>query len=195
MDDFMLRDLERTASQMPGGFFVYRADAGEEILYVNDIMLDIFGCDTQEEFRELTGNTFRGLVFPEDRSEVEASIAKQVAANNRQLDYDGRLVRTKEHGDVYCVLLRDITSSHDAREESRRRAKVIEGLSAGFSSIYLLDLEAGTMRPYRQEREIFQKLVKELGFTGRDVDWQKLLPVYADRYVVEEDRDFYRLIR
>lgn len=209
MDDFMLRDLERMAGQMPGGFFVYRADAAEEILYVNDIMLDIFGCDTLEEFKELTGNTFRGIVLPEDRGEVEASIAKQVAANDRQLDYVkfrirrkdgairwmddyGRLVRTKEHGDVYYVLLRDITASHDAREESRRRAKVIEGLSAGFSSIYLLDLEAGTMRSYRQQREIFRNIAEELGFADGETGWQDLLSVYADRYIVEEDRDFYR---
>ena len=36
------------------------------MLYVNHRTLDIFGCETLEQFKELTGYTFRGLVHPDD---------------------------------------------------------------------------------------------------------------------------------
>ena len=53
----MLDFIQKLGGDMPGGFFVYRADEGEEILYLNDIVLDIFGCDTREEFDALTGGS------------------------------------------------------------------------------------------------------------------------------------------
>ncbi len=45
-DDFF-RDF---VEQMPGGFFAYRADESEEILHLNRATLQIFGCETLEEF-------------------------------------------------------------------------------------------------------------------------------------------------
>ncbi len=47
--------MERLAEQMPGGFFFYRAEEAGALLYVNQAICDIFGCETVEEFRELTG--------------------------------------------------------------------------------------------------------------------------------------------
>ena len=205
----LLSDIKKIAGDMPGGFFVYRADTSENILYVNDIVLDIFGCDNVEEFKELTGGTFNGLVHPDDLAIVEESISRQIAENDRQLDYVeyriirkdgtvrwvdnfGRLVHTKDAGDFYYVLIRDITETHAAREESRRRVKVIEGLSVGFSSIYLLDFEMGTMRPYRLQGEFFRKIADDLGVCDKEeVNWQELLPIYAERFVFEEDRERY----
>ena len=37
---------EWLAEQMPGGFFIYKAQAPEELLYLNRAVLDIFGCET-----------------------------------------------------------------------------------------------------------------------------------------------------
>ncbi|MBQ9347563.1 MAG: response regulator [Oscillibacter sp.] len=198
--------MEDFASQMPGGFFVYRADQQEEILYVNDVTLDIFGCDTEEQFRTLTRGTFGGLVHPDDLEAVRASIDNQVASDKRQLDFVeyritrldgavrwvddyGRLVRTKDYGEVYYVLIRDITELHESRDENTRRAEVIEGLSVDFSSIYLLNLKTGGMRPYRLQNETFQTIASELG--REKPDWRTLLPIYAERYIVEEDRERY----
>lgn len=72
---------------MPGGFFIYRADGDEEILHINKALLGIFGCETYDEFAELTGNTFKGMVHPEDLENVEKSIAHQIAANKNNLDF------------------------------------------------------------------------------------------------------------
>ena len=57
---------------IPGGFFIYRADDNEEIIYANDAMLNLFRCDTIDEFQELTGNSFKGIVHPDDLERVEA---------------------------------------------------------------------------------------------------------------------------
>ena len=59
---------EWLAEQMPGGFFIYRADESMELLYINHSTCEIYGCDTVEEFRELTGNNFKGMVHPDDYS-------------------------------------------------------------------------------------------------------------------------------
>ena len=97
--------LKWMSEQIPGGFFVYRADDTQEILYVNNACLRIFGCADRDEFARLTGNTFRGLVHPDDFEKVQASIEDQIAdAGNHNLDYveyrvvrrDGA-VRSEEH--------------------------------------------------------------------------------------------------
>ena len=204
-----LSGLEALVGQMPGGFFVYRADETEEMLYVNDVLLDIFGCDTREEFQALTGGTFRGLIHPDDRDEIESSITEQVTESKRNLDHVeyritrkdgalrwvddyGRLVRTKDAGDVYFVLIRDITELHETRAENVRKAEVIEGLSVDFKSIYLVDLETGTMRPYRMNSEYFQAISAELGgVRDKPANWSEILPIYADRYVIPADRNRY----
>ena len=73
--------------EMPGGFFIYRADGNEDILHVNRALLKIFGCDSTEEFSALTGNSFKGMVHKEDLERVEKSIAFQVSNNKDHLDY------------------------------------------------------------------------------------------------------------
>ena len=118
---------------MPGGFFVYKAHGDEEILYVNDIVLDIFGCSKIEDFKDLTGLTFPGMVHEADLRRIQNSISQQVTSNDKKLDYVeyrirrkdgyirwvddyGRLVNTIEYGEVYFVLIRDITEQHNTRE-------------------------------------------------------------------------------
>ncbi len=82
--------------QMPGGFFIYRADRGEEILYANQSLLRIFQCETMEEFFQLTGGSFRGFVHPEDLEAVEESIQTQIAASQYDLDYVEYRIRRKD---------------------------------------------------------------------------------------------------
>ncbi len=115
--------------EMPGGFLVYYADRGEEIIYANRALLRIFGCETIEEFREHTGNSFRGLVHPEDLEGVEESIRAQIAASQYDLDYVEYRIRRKDGairwiedyghfihsemiGDVFYVFLGDATEKH-----------------------------------------------------------------------------------
>ena len=111
---------------IPGGFFIYHADDNEGLIYVNDAMLHLFRCDTIEEFQELTGNSFKGIVHPDNLERVEAHIAHQIAGDPQELDYVeyriirkdgeicwvedfGHLVHDETEGDVFYVFVSDIT--------------------------------------------------------------------------------------
>lgn len=78
--------VKEVGAQMPGGFFIYEAAENGKITYVNHTLLQIYGCQTKEEFWELTGGTFEGMVHPEDLEEVLHSIASQITATS-QLDH------------------------------------------------------------------------------------------------------------
>ena len=68
------KELIHFMDEMPGGFFIYHADETAKIIYANKALLRIFQCDTINEFQELTGNSFKGLVYSEDLENVETSI-------------------------------------------------------------------------------------------------------------------------
>ncbi len=80
------RQIRRFTDEMPGGFFIYRSDTSE-VIYANHALLRIFGCQTMEEFRALTGGNFRGMVYPEDLEDVERSVQEQISASRYDLDY------------------------------------------------------------------------------------------------------------
>ena len=210
IDPVALAGMNQLAEDMPGGFFIYRADEDEDILYVNDILLRIFGCESVDEFRTLTGGTFKGMVHPNDREAAYQEIERQIAADpENHLDYVeyriirkdgavrwvddyGRLVRREPYGSVYYVMLRDITDLRASREEYVRKTEVIEGLSVDFSSILLLNLQSGTVRCYRDSAHTWENLIAGLPEESRlSPDWRDLLPRYAERYVLPEDRERY----
>lgn len=120
----------RFMDEMPGGFLVYHADQDEEIIYANRALLRIFQCETMEEFRAHTGNSFRGLVHPDDLDEVEESIRTQIEGSQYDLDYVeyrirrrdgairwiedyGHFVHTDGIGDIFYVFLGDATEKRN----------------------------------------------------------------------------------
>ena len=112
--------------KMPGGFLIYHADGDEEIIYANKALLRIFHCDTMKEFQELTGNSFKGIVHPDDLDAVEQSIKDQIADSQYDLDYVeyriirkdgairwiedyGHFIQSPSVGDIFYVFLSDAT--------------------------------------------------------------------------------------
>lgn len=123
--DNMLRQVQNVGELLPGGFFVYHMDANEELITFNTELVKIFGCQNAEEFRKLTGNTFRGMVYPDDYAGVEDRISEQIqqekdidlvsyritckdGTEKQVFDY-GRFVHTEMYGDVYYVFMSEIT--------------------------------------------------------------------------------------
>ena len=120
-----LNMVESVAELLPGGFFVYHADGGEKLITYNRELLKLFECETEEEFEKLTGNSFRGMVHPEDLSSVECDISSQIKqekdidrvkyriicrdGTEKKVLNHGRFVHTDRFGDVYYVFLNDIT--------------------------------------------------------------------------------------
>lgn len=131
---FLFRNF---ANAMPGGFFIYYADGGEEIVYINEAVVRIFGCETREEFQELTGNSFRGIVHPDDLERVENSIVQQISESQYDLDYveyrivrkDGEIRWVEDYGhfihsdvigDFFYVFIGDATEKRKERQENER---------------------------------------------------------------------------
>ena len=129
-------EIKKFMDQMPGGFFIYHADEAEEILYANKALLRIFNCDTMEEFQALTGNSFRGIVHPEDLNEVEKSIWEQISRSQHDLDYVeyrivtkngnvrwvedyGHFVHSDLIGDLFYVFMADTTNKRQFQIEER----------------------------------------------------------------------------
>ncbi len=130
--------LKWVAEQVPGGFFVYSAKEPFELFYVNSAVLDIYGCENLDEFKELTGYTFRGMVYPDDFNEIQESIETQIAdPDNDRLDHVeyritrkdgtvrwiddyGHFATFPEHGDAFYVFISDITERRLIQEEKLR---------------------------------------------------------------------------
>ena len=148
--------IEEIGGHMPGGFFIYRADEPEELIYANRAVFSIFGCRNLEEFRELTGFTFRGMVHPEDYRGISDSIAQQIGGSEDHMDYaEYRIVRkdgavrwvddyghytqTEEYGGIYVVFISDITEKKAQREQdSAVRDAVIRTLTNAYNTVWLI---------------------------------------------------------
>ena len=157
---------------MPGGFFIYREEAPEELLYANRACIDIFGCSSLEEFRELTGNTFRGMMHPEDYAAVSASISNQIDKSEdgmdhveyriirkdgavRWVDDYGHYARTETFGGVFYVFISDITEKRNAREKDLLvRSAVIATLTNAYNTVWLInDVETESCSLFHTDKD------------------------------------------
>lgn len=112
------QNMAETLANMSDGFFIYRATGDEQILFANPAVLKIFACDTLEEFRQLVGNSFRGMVHPEDLNRVEWEINEQIGHSKRKMDYIRYRIRRKD-GEIRwiddCGHLEDAGSGEESR--------------------------------------------------------------------------------
>ena len=144
-DKFQLNEqtipmVEQIGRHMPGGFFIYKAEENEELIYANKAVLDIFGCKDLEEFKNLTGYTFRGMLHPDDYDKISESIIEQINSNDDNFDYvEYRIVRkdgsirwvddyghyteTDAYGGIYYVFISDIT---EKKEKSIKLMEEVE---------------------------------------------------------------------
>ena len=134
IDEDILMAANEVAEGIPGGFFSYHADGGLELISFNTELIHMYGCSSAEEFREYVGNSFCGIVHPDDFTRVQRSIGMQITEDNN-IDYVeyrikakdgtvkyvkdyGRFVRTRNYGDIFYVFLNDITLEERAKAEA-----------------------------------------------------------------------------
>ena len=172
MNEDTLTVVEEIGKHMPGGFFIYRAQGNEELIYANHVVMDIFGCRDIEEFRELTGFTFRGMIHPDDYDNVRASIDKQIQSSDSNLDYvEYRIIRkdgsvrwvddyghraeTDSYGGISYVFISDITEKKERIDSDLAvRQSVIESLIDSYNTVFLIrDVETETFSLYRGDTE------------------------------------------
>lgn len=82
-------------SGFSGGFFVYNALGNQEIFFADPNVIDLFECTDIADFRRYTGNSFRGMVHPEDLDQVESNILAQTFESGKRHDYVRYRIITK----------------------------------------------------------------------------------------------------
>ncbi len=162
--------VEEIGRHMPGGFFIYKAAAPYELLYANRAVLDIYGCRDLDEFKALTGYSFRGMLHPDDFESVNASIEEQIGREAeekldhveyrivrrdgavRWVDDYGHYTETDAYGGVYYVFISDITEKRARRDSDlAARQALIEALSETYSTVWLIsDAKTGEFSFYHK---------------------------------------------
>ena len=206
LDEQTLSAIEEIGGHMPGGFFIYKAEAPEELIYANREVLQIYGCSDLAEFRALTGFTFRGMVHPDDYADVASSIARQISESEDRLDHaEYRIVRrdgsvrwvddyghftnTSTHGGVYTVFISDITEKRVKQEtDAASRDAVITTLTNAYNTVWLInDVETEACSLYHTDMDgAHATAIKNALSHARYTDTKTQ---YVDTMVAPEDRE------
>ena len=203
--------VEEIGRHMPGGFFIYKATGDEELLYVNRAAMDIYGCADLDEFKALTGYTFKGMVYPDDYDAITSSIDEQIETNAGSMDYvEYRIVRkdgairwvddyghytdTKEYGGIYYVFISDITEKRERLETDMAvRQAVINALSESYHTVWLIsDVETEDFALYRGDIAGDADEAEELRKALSGMKYSDAKEYYIDAAMVESDRERMR---
>ena len=206
LNETTLPIIEELGKHMPGGFFIYRADADEELLYANKACFDIFGCDGLEDFKALTGFTFKGMLHPDDYDAISTSIAEQVDQSEDNMDYvEYRIVRkdgevrwvddyghyavTNAYGGVYYVFISDIIERRTRREDDYAvRDAVIDTLTTSYNTVWLInDVETEACSLYHTDMDDIH--AEAIGNALSHARYTDTKTQYVDTMVAEEDRE------
>ncbi len=198
--------VEEIGGHMPGGFFIYKAEEPEELIYANKPVFDIFGCADLEEFRQLTGFTFRGMVHPEDYGRITSAILQQIDASEDQMDYaeyritrrDGRIrwvddyghyCRTKSYGGIYVVFISDITEKREQRETDKAtRDAVISALTNAYNTVWLIS-DVATEKSTLYHTDLDEVHAEAIRNALGHATYTETKTEYVATMVAEEDRE------
>lgn len=143
-------EMDELLKRMPGGLFRYRAsdEPGKDTFdYVSPGLVQMLGCESEEDLRVLTGNTFQGFVHPDDRDHVLAEIRKQAAATGsdkvtyriiskngdiRWVEDWGNLIVDSNGEEWFYVVVLDITDKIVTRENLKQIAEH-DGLTGAYN--------------------------------------------------------------
>ena len=187
---------------------IYRAAGEGTLLYVNQAVIDIYGCDSLEDFKALTGNTFKGMVHPSDYEEITASVLEQIHRSEEKLDHvEYRIIRkdgtirwvddyghfaeSEEYGGVYYVFLTDITEKCEQTESDLAiRAAVIEALSKSYHTVWLInDIETESFSLYRGDTSGQTDHYEPIRSALEQMKYSKAKSYYIQTSVAPEDRE------
>jgi len=199
--------IRQFGEQMPGGFFIYRADEAGGLLYANKAVCELYGCETLEEFRAFSGFSFRGMVHPDDYDAVSASIASQIGQSRLDMDNvefriirkDGRIrwiddyghyVESERDGGLFYVFITDVTDKHQQVETDRAvRSAAIEALTRVYDSVWLIDdIETQSFELFRIDSDIAHLMPAH---TAVKIDRFSDALAFYSRLVLEEDRQAF----
>ena len=209
--------IRQLTERMPGGFFIYRAHGDEELLYANDALLRMYGCATTEEFRTLTGNSFRGMVHPDDLEGVEESIWEQIADNSYDLDYveyriirkDGSVRWVEDYGhfakndyvgEIFYVFLADATEKRQSQlavlgQKNRELEALSQEQTQSLEMIQGLSVDYETIFYLDLETDSIQfyrlsgRVAEQLKGESVPYSFSRFAERYVEACVSQEDRE------
>lgn len=203
-----LQVIEQIGEDMPGGFFIYKATGNEELLYANKAVFKIFGCETLEEFKQLTGYTFKGMLCPDDYEKVSGSIVDQIEKSQGNLDYveyriirkDGKIrwlddyghyVNSDVYGGLFYVFISDITEKRVQMEADKAvYTAVIDALSRAYNAVWLInDIATGSFSLFRgdtSEGSVHARPTKE---ALELLTYEDAKANYINNFVAPSDRE------
>jgi len=193
---------------MPGGFFIYKAQAPEELIYANQAVIDIFGCEDLEDFKRLTGYTFKGMLYPDDYQTISDSIVQQIKSSKNDYDHvEYRIVRrdgsirwvddyghyteTEAYGGIYYVFISDITEKRERmKSDMAVRQAVIEALSESYHTVWLInDVETESFSLYRGDTRGFTDHAAPIKDALSQMKYSKAKEYYIRTTVAPCDQD------
>ncbi|MDO4869146.1 MAG: response regulator [Bacillota bacterium] len=207
MNEATMPVVEEIGRHIPGGFLIHRADGDEDILYANQAVFDIFGCKDEEEFRALTGYTFKGMLLPDDYKYVTDSMAKQENRGVDNTDYETyRIIRkdgetrwvddhshyteTKSYGGIYYVFISDITDKREAMEKDLEvRNAVIKALGESYHTMWLItDVEHESFSLYRGDTSDDSVHADQIKSALGEMKYSQAKEYYINTTVAPSDR-------
>lgn len=203
-----LQVIEQIGEDMPGGFFIYKATGNEELLYANKAVFKIFGCETLEEFKQLTGYTFKGMLYPDDYEKVSGSIVDQIEKSQGNLDYveyrivrkDGKIrwlddyghyVNSDVYGGLFYVFISDITEKRVQMEADKAVfTAVIDALSRAYYAVWLInDIATGSFSLFRADTSDGGIHARPTNEALELLTYEDAKANYINNYVAPSDRE------
>ena len=169
LNEQTLSVVEEIGGHMPGGFFIYQAEVPETLIYANRAVLNIYGCADLDEFKALTGFTFKGMVHPDDYQAISDSIVQQIDTSQDRMDYAvyriirkdgavrwvddyGHYTETESYGGIYVVFISDITEKVLSQEKQQKALdSMITAMASDYRSVYHVDIDADDAVCYRAD--------------------------------------------
>ena len=207
LNEQSLSIIEQFGEHMPGGFFIYKADESEELLYANEAVCQMYGCDNLEEFKAFTGFTFRGMVHPDDYETVCEAIKSQINESRSDLDFVeyriirkdgetrwvddyGHYVESDVYHGLYYVFISDITDKHQQAESDKAlRTAVIEALTQPYDSVWLIsDIKTQKFELFRIDPEMVHLMPAH---TAVKIERFSDALAFYSKLVLEEDRQSF----
>lgn len=81
---------------LPCGMFIYRVEGDQNILFADNNVVHLYGCESFEEFIDYIGNSFHNMVHPDDLKNSTNMINTQTIDSGHRHDYLRYRIITKQ---------------------------------------------------------------------------------------------------